>query len=112
MNDSITQQPIYSTFGDDELIGELVEMLVDEMPERIAAFEDAYASRDFDTLRSLAHQLKGAGGSYGFATLTTRADVVERAIQVGEPEPNVRKVLDDLIAVCRVVRAGTQPTSR
>jgi HPt (histidine-containing phosphotransfer) domain-containing protein len=36
---------------------------------------------EFDTIRKLAHKLKGAGTSYGFAELTELGAAVERAAQ-------------------------------
>ncbi len=97
---------VYSTLGDDPDLGELVEMYVDEMPERIAALEEAFQSSDQESLQRAAHQLKGAGQSYGFDPLTPLAAAVEYAARDKEPEENIRKVLDELLDVCSRVRAG------
>ena len=98
---------VYSTLGDDPDLGELVEMYVDEMPERIATLEEAFESGDRELLQRSAHQLKGAGQSYGFDPITPLAAAVEYAIRDEEPEENIRKALDELLDVCGRVRAGT-----
>lgn len=35
----------------------------------------------------LAHQLKGAGGSYGFATISTEAAALEKDLEKTPPDP-------------------------
>jgi CheY-like chemotaxis protein/HPt (histidine-containing phosphotransfer) domain-containing protein len=65
-----------------------------EIPEGFEEFVPAYlealrleysemltmlASSDFDRVRVLAHQMKGNGGSYGFASLTEIGDVLEQS---------------------------------
>jgi len=59
-------------------MGELVEMFVDEMPERIALLGEALASGDRESLERTAHQMKGSAGSYGFDQLTPYAAAVAR----------------------------------
>ena len=97
---------IYSTLGGDPDLGELVEMYVDEMPDRIAALEQAFSSGDQEALQRAAHQMKGAGQSYGFDQLTPLAAAVEYSVRDSEPEENIRKVLQELVDVCQQVRAG------
>jgi len=101
--------PIYSTLGGDPDLGELVEMYVDEMPERIASLEQAFSNGDQESLQSLkraAHQLKGAGESYGFSQLTPLAAAVEYSVRDGEPEEAIFNSLKELVAVCKRVRSG------
>ena len=98
--------PIYSSLGGDPDLGELVEMYVDEMPERIASLEQAFSSGDRESLQRAAHQLKGAGESYGFSQLTPLAATVEYSVRDGDPEEAIQKSLEELVGVCRRVRSG------
>ena len=100
------QTEIYSTFGVDPDLGELVEMFVDEMPDRIATLEQAFASGDLESVRRAAHQMKGAAGSYGFDQLTPYSASLEESVRDGEPEEKIEKLLGDLIGMCKKVRAG------
>ena len=108
MNECITSdQPIYSTFGADPDLADLVEMLVEEIPDRIAALLKMVESSDWEGTTTIAHQLKGAGGSYGFDIITDRALVLEKAARDATSPDAIRTAADALVDVCRRIRAGT-----
>ena len=65
--------PLLSDFASDPDMLELVEMFVAEMPQRVAAIEKAVSDSDTASIASLAHQLKGAAGGYGFGCITDAA---------------------------------------
>ncbi|HLA86289.1 MAG TPA: Hpt domain-containing protein [Thermoguttaceae bacterium] len=85
---------------------ELVQMYVDEMPDRIAVIAQLLAEGNWEELRRAAHQMKGAAGSYGFDAVTPAAGAVEDAIRDGAPEEQIRQAAASLLAVCSRVRAG------
>ena len=99
-------QPIYSTFGVDPDLGDLVEMFVEEMSHRVNTLIDLLESSDWEGTATLAHQLKGAGGSYGFAAITDRALVLETAAREGSSADAIRTAADALVDVCRRIRSG------
>ena len=99
--------PIYSTFGDDPDMGELVDLFVGEIPDRIAALEAQFAAGDLTRLGHTAHQLKGAAGSYGFPCVTPVAARVEAAAKSSGPADRIREALDELVAICGRMRAGS-----
>ncbi|MEX2187936.1 MAG: Hpt domain-containing protein [Pirellulales bacterium] len=98
--------PIFSTLGGDSDLGDLVETFVAEMPDRVASLEACFAAQDLAELGRTAHQIKGAAGSYGFACITPVAAHVETAAKTQEPEDVVRAALDELVGMCRRLRAG------
>ncbi len=98
--------PLYSTLGGDPDFGELVELFVEEMPERIEGFLDLLDAEDWESLRRNAHQLKGAAGGYGFEPITRAAAQAEAAVRDGQPEPQIRQAVEDLVHLCRRARAG------
>jgi histidine phosphotransfer protein HptB len=100
------QGPIYSIFADDPVLSELVGMYVAEMPDRIAALEQAFAGGDREVLRRAAHQMKGAAGSYGFDCLTQSAAALETTVRGDLPEVEIQRSLEDLVRLCRRIRAG------
>ena len=100
-------EAIHSTLGGDPELGELVEMFVAEMPDRISTLERAIAAGNLDALRCAAHQMKGAAGSYGFGQLTPLAAAVENSVRSQQPEETIRQTLQELLGLCRQVRAGT-----
>jgi HPt (histidine-containing phosphotransfer) domain-containing protein len=97
---------VYSSLAADPDLGELVDMFIEEMPQRVASLRDYFERRDWDGLRQSAHQLKGAAGSYGFAVISPSAGKVENAIRDGEPDEQIRKAIEELVDLCGRVRSG------
>ncbi len=100
-------EPIFSSFGTDPDLGEIVELFVEEMPGRVQTLVDEYNSGDWDGLRRTAHQLKGAAGSYGFSAISPAAARLEQALATEEPEDRIRNALEELIDMCGRARAGS-----
>lgn len=99
-------EQLYSCFGDDPDLGEIVTMFVEEMTERVANFQRAFDEQNWDELCRAAHQLKGAAGSYGFDQLTPFAARLELVLREKGQTTEVREALEDLAALCRRVRSG------
>jgi HPt (histidine-containing phosphotransfer) domain-containing protein len=97
-------EPLYSNLGGDLLLAEIVDMFVDEMPDRVEKLLELLSSGDLEGLRRTAHQLRGAAGSYGFETITPCAAEVEDSIRAGEPEEAVRLAVEQLVELCNRVR--------
>jgi HPt (histidine-containing phosphotransfer) domain-containing protein len=102
----VTTKLIYSSLGGDEDLADIVEMFVDEMPERTQNLVDLAAANNLDELRRFAHQLKGAAGSYGFNQLTPYAAELESAVRDRQPRETVHQALNALVAECALTRAG------
>ena len=98
--------PLISEFADDPDMIELVEMFVDEMPQRVSAIERAAQQADLATIAGLAHQLKGAAGGYGFGTITDAAAVLEQQAQASEKIDEVHASIDALLSLCRRAVVG------
>ncbi len=102
-----TEALLYSRLGGDPDLGELVVMFVEEMPCRTATLSECFDGGDLEGLRRLAHQLKGAAGSYGFDLLTLFAARLESAVRDEEPIAQVQAALEELLELCHRLRAGT-----
>ncbi len=98
--------PIYSELAEDPDFGELVEMFVDEIPNRVQTLLTAHQAGDRESLRRTAHQLKGAAGSYGFGQVTHAAFGLEHALREKSTEQVVCDRLAELIDLCERMRAG------
>lgn len=101
-----TDLPIYSDLAGDETLGELVELFVREVPDRVTALEKALAAGDLKLVNRLAHQLAGASGSYGFHELRPLAVALEFAAADGDAEPTLREHLQALADTCRRMQPG------
>jgi histidine phosphotransfer protein HptB len=100
------QAAIYSSLGGDPDLGELVELFVAEMPERVDLLETYYETANWEELRRTAHQIKGAAGSYGFHDITPAAARVEAAVKGRTGEDQITADLLELLDLCRRIRAG------
>jgi HPt (histidine-containing phosphotransfer) domain-containing protein len=103
---SVTIDPIYSTLGCDPDLAELVDWFVGEVPNRLASLRQSFDAHDWSELGRLAHQIKGAAGSYGFPAVTPIAARLESAAKSAEPEDQILTALDELTTICCRLRSG------
>jgi CheY-like chemotaxis protein len=80
---------------DDDQIREIVAEFAATIPARLDAIEQALAESDFTTLATLAHGLKGAGGTAGFPVLAELSTDLEGVITRRESE-EAATVIDQL----------------
>lgn len=83
---TVASQPVYSKFADDPDFGELLQMFLDTIPDKQRELRDDFDSGRIEDLCTKAHQLKGAGGGYGFEGLTAAAAELERACRARNSE--------------------------
>jgi len=100
-----TLGPIKSEFSDDPEMVELVVMFVDEMPQRVESMRTAFSESRFYDLGTLAHQIKGASGGYGFPSLGEQARSLEAAIKEDRAPARIREELDRLVDMCERLAA-------
>lgn len=62
----------------------LIPNFLTNRKREVVTMQTALAAQDFETVRTLAHGMKGAGGSYGFDRITDMAAVVEQAAKTGD----------------------------
>ncbi len=90
--------PLFSTLPmDDREFREIVQEFVERLQPRIAAMQQASEKRDYKELAQLAHWLKGAGGTAGFAALTEPARRLEGFVhdqQCDDIETAVTELMD------------------
>jgi HPt (histidine-containing phosphotransfer) domain-containing protein len=96
----------YSVMGNDPQLAEIVALFVEEMPHRVREMTSYFASANWEQLRRVAHQLKGAAGSYGFDQVTPSAARLEKSLAEKQPEATIKAALDDLVDACGRLRAG------
>ena len=76
-----THKPIYA-----EIVGEFAEYVT----ARVQEIADTLASQDYARIAAIAHSLKGAGGTAGFAAFTDPARELERAAKDERPTECLR----------------------
>jgi HPt (histidine-containing phosphotransfer) domain-containing protein len=98
--------PIRSAFENDPDMIDIVREFAAAFPERMAALETCLAEGDLHKLQSLAHQLKGAGGGYGFPQITEAAGSLEKVVKEGAELSVIKEQLEIL---CEILRAVVVP---
>ncbi len=80
-NNAVPEKIVSDLLADDPDMYDLVQEFVDGLGSRIDEFKQAYDQSNWDQLATLAHQLKGAGGSYGYPDLSSLGATMEQAFR-------------------------------
>ena len=96
---------VYSDFDGEPEMSELIATFVGDLPQRTNRLEAALAAHDWTTLAVLAHQLKGAGGGYGFPRISTAAAHVESLARETHDGMALAEGVAQLVRTCRSSRA-------
>ena len=83
---------------------EIVQEFANELPDRAKAIEVYLEQGDLAQIQVLAHQLKGAGGGYGFSPITDVAGGLEQALKEGA---DISVIKEQVQAMCETLRAVT-----
>ena len=86
-------------------IAEFVALL----PYRVAIMQRLLDQQNLVELRRVVHQIKGAGGGYGFDEITRFAAQADESLKQDNPSTTFDREVDLLIALIRSVE-GYQPS--
>ena len=89
-----TGEPAPTVQADPE-ISELVQEFMHDMQSRPDTLAKALHARDYLTIRTLGHQMKGEGGTFGFDAISTFGATLEQAA-IGENNETVQKTVQEL----------------
>ncbi|MGL4941658.1 MAG: Hpt domain-containing protein [Thermoguttaceae bacterium] len=100
--------PLYSPLSSDPDFRELVTLFISELPERLESMQACLAKQDWSSLQKLAHQLKGAAGSYGFPLISPAAAELDATLKAGNTDAAaITKLVTTVADLCR--RASDEP---
>ena len=85
-SDEGTVEPLRSEYAEDPDLADLVPEFVSGLPGRVCEMRKALQNGDFTRLADLAHQLKGAGGGFGYPSITQAARDLESAAKESDHE--------------------------
>ncbi len=98
---------ICSVYADDADLVELIDAFIAGLNDDVKAMRKVLDDYDYDGLRRLSHQMKGAGGSYGYQILTEAAKIVEEAAKAKDATAGI-VALDKFDAYCQSVIRGRE----
>ncbi|HEY4308005.1 MAG TPA: Hpt domain-containing protein [Pirellulales bacterium] len=97
---------LYSSLAFDPDLAPLVDLFVEDLPDRAEILLDRMQASDYEGLRRLAHQMSGAAGSYGFQDITIEAAALEQMLVQHASEQDVAAAVNSLIDVLRRARGA------
>ena len=95
---------IASDYANDPDMREVIDEFVARLPVQVASIKRMLDEQNLEELRRAVHQMKGAGGGYGFAQITTSAARAEQAVKDGSSLENIAGQVDELVELVRRVR--------
>ena len=82
---------------------EVLVEFVSRLPRQVAQLEEFTRDGRVNDLCRLVHQIKGAGGGFGFAVMTRLAAQTEASIKASQSIEMVQNEIDQLIDLIRRV---------
>jgi CheY-like chemotaxis protein len=96
---------IISQYINDPDMARILETFIGRLAGHVEAMRHAHADGQHRELQRLAHQLKGAGGSYGYPSLTEAGRVLEDAAKA-QDRMTEGVALEALAAVSQAIQDG------
>jgi HPt (histidine-containing phosphotransfer) domain-containing protein len=99
-------RPLHSQLlADDPGMRDIVEEFVDNLAVRLDHLQTAHEKQEWDRLQTLAHQLKGAGGSYGYPEISRLGATMEASFKKQEAR-QFAAWMDELASLIAGAKAG------
>jgi CheY-like chemotaxis protein/HPt (histidine-containing phosphotransfer) domain-containing protein len=92
-----------SEFADDPEMKEVLGEFVHQLPDQVYRLSTLLEQKNLDELRRAVHQIKGAGGGYGFPNVTQIAAAAEARIKAADPLEAITAGIQDLMELIRKV---------
>ena len=96
-----SNQPLHSDLSDAEDMLDLLESFVGQLPNRASALGEAIGGGDLAQAKVLAHQLKGAAGSYGFNPISEACRGLEACILENRATEETNAALAEVVNLCQ-----------
>ncbi|HEV3299429.1 MAG TPA: Hpt domain-containing protein [Planctomycetaceae bacterium] len=100
----IAKTPIRSEFAMEADFREVLESFVEALPERCRLLSELHQIGSLDELGRQAHQLKGAGGGYGFPEISAAGAELQHACRA-QDAMRIQQRLAELIGILGRVEA-------
>ena len=98
---------IASQFADDPQLADILPGFVERLPSQLDALCKALEEERLEDAERLAHRLKGAGGSYGYPTLSEVAKSLELAAKA-QDMGGAAAALAGVKEVCAAIQSGLE----
>jgi len=107
MQSTQTLLPLYSIYGDDPNLSELVRIFVGSLPQRVETLQSHAEEEDWESMARVAHQLNSLASTYGFAQLSALAAKLEFTCREQFPASEILRAFENFAELSERVRAGS-----
>ena len=97
---AIAGEPIVSRLAHHPRLRRVVIAFGEQLNAKLQAMDEAHSRGDFEALASLAHWLKGSGGTVGYDTFFEPARLLEESAKAGDTS-----AIGDAVAVLHAMAA-------
>jgi signal transduction histidine kinase/CheY-like chemotaxis protein/HPt (histidine-containing phosphotransfer) domain-containing protein len=98
--------PLYSTLADDPDLAPIIPQFLAALPQRREELRVAAAAGNRIKLESVAHQMKGAAGSFGFPSMGAAAAALELAARCDSAPAELAACVRTLIGILEAAERG------
>ena len=107
-----TRPPLVSSLPtEDPDFAEIVVEFADRLNQQLGAIQTAWERRELGELASLAHWLKGSGGTAGFPAFTAPAAEIERRAKSDDLDDIARSIQELTDLASRIVIPASPPSA-
>ncbi len=106
---TVSAEVLVSELASDPDMAPLVTKFLRNLGPKVNTLNDYVAANRLDELAKLAHQLKGAGGGYGFPTISDAAREVEQQAKADSDLEQIQIAVAELTELCQQAIAGGTP---
>ncbi len=92
---------IISRLADNPRVMKILPEFIEGLPHKVNAMVDLLSRNDLAELQKVVHQLRGAGGGYGFDLITEPASRAEEAIKTTQALEVITAEINSLIEIIR-----------
>ncbi len=86
--------------GSSELIVELMQIFIDQVPEFIEEMNSYYDNKDWEALSAIAHKSKSSIDIVGLKELQIKLKTLELDAKEAKNTDTYRKIIDEFILTC------------
>ncbi len=102
----VSTEILLSELADDPDMGPLVSRFVGKLGPKVTLMREYLSNDQLDQLGGIAHQLKGAGGGYGFPSLSESARQLEEYAKTDTDLAKIQSAVNELATICERAIAG------
>ncbi len=103
---SVSTEILLSELADDPDMDLLINRFVGKLGTKVTLMREYLSNHQLDQLGCIAHQLKGAGGGYGFPSISKSARHLEECAKTDIDLAKIQSAVSELATICERAMAG------